>query len=62
VTKVVGTEIEVSVMEQAGDSRKNWKWPQREDKNRYSLEDVVCRIKPPEVKGHRGQFIFNDLP
>jgi len=34
--KVVGMEIEVSVMEQAGDSRKNWKWPQLEIKKLFT--------------------------
>lgn len=62
VTGIVGTDIEVSVMERTGDTRKRWKWPEREDKIFYAQEDVLCHIQPPEVVGSRGQVVFNDLP
>ena len=62
VTKVVGTEIEVSVIEKIEDITKHWKWPQKEDKILYVPEDVLCHIQHPEAIGSRGQGVFSKLP
>ena len=48
-----GSEIEVSVMHKSGN--KFWKWPKTIDKIVYERKDVVRKINPPKVAGHRGQ-------
>lgn len=59
VTKVVGADIEVNVMHKSGNSY--WKWPKREDKIFYAIDNIVKKIEQPEVAGTRGQFFFKDL-
>ena len=53
-----GSEIEVSVMHKSGN--KFWKWPKTIDKIFYERKDVVRKINPPKVAGHRGQWVFED--
>jgi len=61
---VVGSDIEVSVMEMAGSGTKGklWKWPVKEDKIFYTTDNVLCHIEPPDVVGSRGQYCFTALP
>ena len=59
VTKVIGSELEVSTMEKSHTGT-SWKWPSNEDKIFYSLHDVIRNIKPPVCTGLRGQFKFID--
>ena len=47
-----GSEIEVSVMHKSGN--KFWKWPKTIDKIFYERKNVVRKINPPKVAGHRG--------
>ena len=58
VTAVVGSEVEVSVIEQAG---KVWKWPVKADKIFYTRHYVLQCIHPPEPTGTRGQHHFRSL-
>jgi len=58
VTAVVGSEVEVSVIEQAG---KVWKWPVKADKIFYTRHNVVQLTDPPELAGTRGQYRFRSL-
>jgi len=55
VTAVVGSEVEVSVMEPAG---KFWKWPVKADKIFYTRDNVLQHIDPPEPARTRGQYRF----
>ena len=57
VTKVIENDIEVSVMHK---SESNFKWPQKEDKIFYSLDDVLKIIDLPIPTGNRGQFKFKE--
>ena len=61
VTTVVGGEIEVSVMERAGNTGKFWKWPVKADKIFYTKDNVLCHTDPPEPAGRRGQYRFENL-
>lgn len=61
VTAVAGTEVEVSVMELAGNTGKLWKWPVKVDKIFYTRDNVLCHIDPPEPAGTRGQYRFSNL-
>ena len=58
VTAVLGSDIEVSVMEMSGTTGSFWKWPLKEDKILYTTDNVLCHIEPPEVVGSRGQYAF----
>jgi len=58
IVKVMGEECEVTVMHASG---KFWKWPQKEDKIFYDQKNIVKMLRPPEVAGSRGQFVFEDL-
>ena len=55
VTAVVGSEVEVSIMEPAG---KFWKWPVKADNIFYTRDNVLQHIDPPEPAGTRGQYRF----
>ena len=55
VTKVIENDIEVSVMHK---SKGNFKWPQKEDKIFYNLDDILKIIDPPIPTGNKGQFKF----
>jgi len=59
---VIGSDIEVSVMEMAGSKGKLWKWPVKEDKIFYTTDNVLCHIEPPDVVGSRGQYCFTAFP
>ena len=50
-------DVEVRVMHKNGSG---WKWPTRDDKIFYKVEDIECKIKPPTAAGSRGQFVFED--
>ena len=50
-------DVEVQVMHKSGSIRK---WPTREDKICYKMEDILGVIKPPVAAGHRGQFELED--
>ena len=52
VTAVVGSEVEVSVMEWAG---KFLKWPVKADKIFYTRHNVLQHTDPPEPAGTTGQ-------
>jgi hypothetical protein len=58
VTRVVGSEHEVSVMVKAGNF---WKWPNTPDKIFYKHDAIVQVISALDVAGSRGQFKFNDI-
>ena len=51
-------DIKVNVMHKSGP---NWKWPKDADHIFYYRTDVVKKIDPPTVAGHRGQFTFPSL-
>ena len=42
-------------------AQKHQKWPTREDKILYKVEDIECKIKPPTAARSRGQFVFEDF-
>ena len=50
-------DVEVRVMHKSGSG---WKWPTRDDKIFYKVEDIECKIKPLTAAGSRGQFVFED--
>ena len=58
ITQIAANEYEVRVMVKAAGS--TWKWPRKEDKVWYNMENVVKQISPPDVAGSRGQFVFRD--
>jgi len=57
-TAVVGSEVEVSVIERAG---MVWKWPVKAHKIFYTRHNVVQLIDPPELAGTRRQYRFKSL-
>ena len=58
VTALVGSEVEVSVIQLAG---KFCKWPVKADKIFYPRHNVLQHIDPPEPTGTRGQYHFKSL-
>ncbi|KAH6936086.1 hypothetical protein HPB50_013098 [Hyalomma asiaticum] len=48
----------VSTMER---SKKNWRWPDREDAILYSKEEILYTIESPRLLGKRGIFEVKDL-
>lgn len=47
-----GTEIMVMTMVGAD----HWKWPEKEDKLFYNIDDIVCVIEPPTLTNARGHY------
>ena len=48
--------VEVNVMCPSGNG---WKWPEKEDKIPYEIDEVLKKIEPPVPTGSRGQFHVN---
>jgi len=62
VTAVVGSDVEVTVMEVTGGAEKFWKWLVEEDNMCYTRNLVLHYIDPADVAWSRGQYSFKGLP
>lgn len=58
VTEVKPEGYIVSTMER---TKKNWRWPDREDAILYSKEEILYTIQSPKPVGKRGIFEVKDL-
>jgi hypothetical protein len=59
IVAIVEDEIEINAMHAVG---KAWKWPSKKDILRYSKDDIVKTISPPEIinsHGHLNFQVFN---
>ena len=58
VLNITTLEVVVKVMTMFGP---NWKWPEQEDKLWYPRDDVVEKIKEPQLLNARGIYAIEEL-
>lgn len=58
ITKLSRDGVTIQAMEKSGFF---WKWPDREDKLTYSVEDIMQIIKEPQKRNSRGSYSVPEM-